>query len=162
MDNTCEFNWQSATLVKNAVVFYYIHVTLHTLKHLPCLHVALFCLFVMKCMLKLPYLNSLKRFTSQFSTFLRYLLSRKNQFAAASRASGLAAKWCWLHCGEAQDAVSVLSVFCVIPMCLWLHFKYFTWFVIATMHAWIQLAIALVYVLMCYYGNTASSIIGEI
>ena len=45
---------------------------------------------------------------------------------------------------------SVLSVFCGLPMCLWLHFKYFTWFDIVTMHAWIQLIIALAYVLMYY------------
>ena len=45
-----------------------------------------------------------------------------------------------------------------LSICLWLHFKYFTWFDIATMHAWIQLAIALAYVLMYYYGNTGSSI----
>ena len=37
--------------------------------------------------------------------FLRDLLARKNLYTAASRANGLAAKRCWLHCGEAQDVV---------------------------------------------------------
>ena len=36
------------------------------------------------------------------------------------RASGLAAKWCWLYYDETQGAV---FCFCGIPMCLWLHFK---------------------------------------
>ena len=43
-------------------------------------------------------------------------------------------------------------------MCLWLHFKYFIWFDIPTLHAWIKLAVALAYVLMYYYGTKASSI----
>ena len=50
-----EFNCQSATRVKNAVVFYYIHAILHTLFNV--YHVCMwpcFVHFVMKCMLKLP------------------------------------------------------------------------------------------------------------
>ena len=92
---------------------------------------------------------------SQFSTFLSDLLARRNLCTLASRASVLVAMWCWLHYNEAQGAV---FCFCGILMCLWLHFKCFTWFDIATMHVWIQLAIALEYVLIYYYENRTSSI----
>ena len=95
-----EFNLQSSTRVKNAVVFYYIHVILHTIAMSACSIVL--SIFIMKCMLKFPYLNYLKSLTSQFSTGL---LARRNLCTAASRASGSAAKWCWLHYDEAQDAV---------------------------------------------------------
>ena len=50
-------------------------------------------------------------------------LARRNLCIVASRASGLAAKWCWLiHNDEAQMQFSVLSVFCYggISMYLWL------------------------------------------
>ena len=97
-----EFNFQSATRVKNAVVFYYIHTILHTIAMSACSIVL--SVFIMKCMLRFPYLNYLKSLTSQFSTFLKDLLARRNLYTAASRASGLAAKWCWLHNDEAQEA----------------------------------------------------------
>ena len=50
-----EFNSQSATRVKNATVFYYIHAILHTIALSACSIVL--SVFIMKCMLKLPYLN---------------------------------------------------------------------------------------------------------
>ena len=103
-----EFNCQSATHVKYAIVFYYIHTILHMLAMSACGIVL--SIFAMKCMLKFLYLKSL---TSQFSTFLKDLLARRNLCIAASRASGLAAKWCWqIHNDEAQMQFSVLSVFC--------------------------------------------------
>ena len=95
-----EFNLQSSTSVKNAIVFYYIHAKLYMITMSACIIVL--SIFIMKCMLKFPYLNYLKNLSSQFSTGL---LARRNQCTAASRASGLAAKWCWLHYDEAQDAV---------------------------------------------------------
>ena len=58
-----------------------------------------------------------------------------------SRASGLAAKWCWLHNDKAQDAVSVLCV-------LWYTYVFMV----------NQLRIALVYVLMYYFGNIATAV----
>ena len=107
---------------KHCCILLYLHNTSLCVQSLPCLHAAFVSsVFVM---LKLPYLNYSKNLTSQFSTFLRDLLARRNLYTVTSRASGLAAKW----------------------------------FDIVTMHAWIQLAIAPAYVLMYYYGNTASSI----
>ena len=57
------FNCWSATYVKNAVVFCYIHAILYTLL---CLRSIVLSIFVMKCILKLPYLNYLKSLTSSF------------------------------------------------------------------------------------------------
>ena len=57
-----EFNCQSAKHVKNAIVFYYIHMTLHMFTMSTC-SIAL-SIFVMKCMLKFPYLNYVKSLTS--------------------------------------------------------------------------------------------------
>ena len=73
-----KFNCQSATCVKNAIVFYYIHTILHMLAMSACSIVL--SIFVMKCMLKFPYLNYLKSLevTSQFSAFLKDLLARRN------------------------------------------------------------------------------------
>ena len=82
-----EFNLQSSTRVKNAVVFYYIHAILHTIA-MSASSIVL-SVFIMKCTLEFPYLNYLKSLTSHFSTGL---LARRNLCtAAASRASGLAA-----------------------------------------------------------------------
>ena len=146
-----EFDCQSATCVKNAVVFYYTH-TLH-----PPLMISMstygLVSSVLLCWSCLTTITRRASPCSQFSTYLRDLLARRNLYIAAFRARGLAAKWCWLHYNEAQGAV---FCFCGISMCLWLHFKYFTWFGIATMHAWIQLAVPLI--LMYYCGNTASII----
>ena len=49
----------------------------------------------------------------QSTTFIRDLLARRNLCTAASRASGLAAKWYWLHYDEAQG---LIFCFCGIPM----------------------------------------------
>ena len=71
-----EFNCQSATCMKNAVVFYYICAIFHILLMLDMSAYGLVSsVFVM---LKLPYLNYSKSLTSQFSTFLRDLLARRN------------------------------------------------------------------------------------
>ena len=75
-----EFNFQSATRVKNAIVFYYIHAILHTIAISACSIVL--SVFIMKCTLKFPYLNYLKSLTSQFFTGL---LARRNLCTAASR-----------------------------------------------------------------------------
>ena len=88
---------------KNTVIFYYSHAVLHTIAMSACSIVL--SVFIMKCMLKFPYLNYLKSLTSQFSTFVKDLLARRNLYTVASMASGLEAKWCWLHNDEAQDAV---------------------------------------------------------
>ena len=66
-----EFNFQSATHVKYAIVFYYIHAILHTIAKSACSIVL--SIFTMKYMLKFPYLNYLKSLTIQFSTFLKDL-----------------------------------------------------------------------------------------
>ena len=138
-------------MCEKAIIFYYIHALFILLcEHLPCLHMALFSPFLLSwsCLTRTTRRASP---CSQFSTFLRDLLARRNLYTTASRESGLAAKWSWLHYDEAQGGA---FCFCAIPMCLWLHFKYFTWFDIATMHAWIQLAVALTHLLTYYYGNT--------
>ena len=98
-----ELNFQSATCARNIIVFYYIHVILHTLTMSAC--IVVLSVLDMKCMLKFPYLNYLNSLTSQFLTFLRDLLARRNLCTATSRASSLAAKWCWLHYDQAQDVV---------------------------------------------------------
>ena len=154
-----EFNCQSATRVYKTP----LHSIIFT--H----HFILFLLLAMSAyglvlpifvMLKLPYLNYSKSLTMQpVLNFPKGSFGQRSPCTAASRANGLAAKWCWLHYDEAKGPV---FSFCGTPMCLLLHFKYFTWFDIATMHAWIQLPVALVYVLMYYYGNTASSIRGNL
>ena len=55
-----EFNCQSATCVKNAIVFYYIHVILHTLLTLAMSACGLvLSVFVI---LKLPYLSCICKF----------------------------------------------------------------------------------------------------
>ena len=100
-----EFNFQSSTRVKNAIVFYYIHTILHMIAMSACSIVL--SIFIMKCTLKFPYLNYLKSLTHQFSTGL---LARRNLCTADSRASGLAAMWCWLHYDEAQ----LDALFCFI------------------------------------------------
>ena len=66
-------------------------------------------------------------------------MARRNLCAAASRASGLAAKWHWLLYDEAQDAV--FCFICVLS-------QWYTYVLI-----WLAVAIALAYVLMYYYGN---------
>ena len=76
-----EFNLQIATDVKNAIVFYYIHTIFHTHAMSACSIVL--SIFVMKSVLKFPYLNYLKSLTSQFSTFLKDLLSRRNLCTAS-------------------------------------------------------------------------------
>ena len=135
-----EFNCQSAKRVKNAIVFYYIHVVLHTLAMSAC-NIVL-SVFVMKCMLKFPYLNYLKSLISQLS---KDLLARRNLRTAVSRASGLAAKWCWLiHNDKAQMQFSVLSVFCYGGILC-------TYGQLQLQHGHMQL-------LIYYYGNIASSI----
>ena len=67
-------------------------------------------IFIMICMLMLPYLNhlSMKSLTSQFSTFLRDLLATRTLQTAASRTSSLAVKWWRLHYDEAQGAAFCL------------------------------------------------------
>ena len=112
---------------------------------MPCLHMAFFCPFLL-CWSCLTWTTQRASPCSQFSTFLRDLLARINLCIAASRASGLAANWYWLYYDEAQSAV-----FCTFQILYLIWYSY-------TMHAWIQLAVALAYVLMYYYGNTASSI----
>ena len=83
-----EFNLQSATGVKNAVVFYYIQAILHTLAMSACSIVL--SVFAMKSVLKFPYLNYLNSLTSQFSTFCPEETCALR--ATPSRASNLAAK----------------------------------------------------------------------
>ena len=47
----------------------------------------------------------LKNLTSQLLTLIMDLLTRINLCTAASRASSLAAKWCWLYDDDAQYAL---------------------------------------------------------
>ena len=96
-----EFNCQSAIRVKNAIVFYYVHTIAISAN-------GLFCPF---CYVKVALPELLKEphhaasSWLNFPTFLRDLLARGNLYTVACRASGLAAKWCWLHYDEAQGAV---------------------------------------------------------
>ena len=122
-----KFNSQSSTCVKNAIVFYYIHDTSYS----NTCHVCIwhyFAIFVMKCVLKLPYLNYLKSLTIQFSTFLRNLLARRNLCTPGFRASGLAVKWCYFHYDEAQHAV--FWFICV----LWYSYSYAYCYILNTLH----------------------------
>ena len=85
-----EFNCQSATRV--IIFLFYLRNTLYSLMLAMSACGIGLSIFVMKCMLKLSYLNYLKSLTIQLSTFLRDLLARRNLYtAAASRANGLAA-----------------------------------------------------------------------
>ena len=96
----------TASHVENAIVFYYIHMILHILLALAMSAYGLFVHFCYTIKLRcLNCLNALKSLTSQFSTFIGDLLARRKLCTATSRASGLATKWCWLHCDEAQDIV---------------------------------------------------------
>ena len=70
-----ELNCKSATHVKNAVVFYYIHVILHILLAIAMCTCGLFVVFVI---LKLRCLNYLKSLTSQFSTFVKNIWLEEN------------------------------------------------------------------------------------
>ena len=158
-----QFNCQSAIYTcENAIVFYYSQANFIVILMLTMSACGL--IFVM---LKLPYPNYLKSLTSQFSTFLRDLLARRNLCTATSRASSLEAKWYGFIMMKHRMQFSVLSVLCGTPMCLQLY-------TINTLHDLIQLPCmhacmntatqlhaALAYVLMHYYGNIASSI-GEI
>ena len=101
-----EFNFQSATRVENTIVCYYIHAILHTFAMSACSMVL--SIFIMKCMLKLPYLS----LTSQFSTFLKDLLARRNLCTAASRASRVSASSIGFIMIKHEMEFSVLSVFC--------------------------------------------------
>ena len=135
-----EFHFQSATHVKNTIVFYYIHVTLHTLAISACGIVL--SVFVMKRM-KFPYLNYLKSLTSQFLTLLKRIfwpeetcaLQLPGQVVMQLVGVGFIMM-------KHKMQFSVLSVFCYggIPEYLWL-----------------AIAVALAYVLIYYYGNTYSN-----
>ena len=57
-----EFNCQSGTRVKNAIVFYYIHTLFHTLTLVMSVYGLVSSIFVM---LTLPYLNYEKSLTMQ-------------------------------------------------------------------------------------------------
>ena len=122
-----ELKCKSNTHMKNAIVFYYIHMILYFIFFL--VHAVSTCglvLFIFVCYTQVTLLNCLKSLTSKFSTFVRDLLARRKLCTAASRESGLAAKWCWLYYDEAQDAV-----FCFICVlwytCMFLvTFRYFT------------------------------------
>ena len=83
-----EFNCQSATHVKNAVVFHYIHTLFHTLFN--ACHVCIWPCFIRFCFAEIALPELLKEPPcSQFSSFLRDLLARRNLCTAASRASGI-------------------------------------------------------------------------
>ena len=78
------------------------------------------------------------------SSFHRDLIARRNLYTTATRASGLAANWLAIYIGFIMMKHKVqISI----------HFKYFIWLDIATIHAWMQLAVVL-----AYYANTLSSI----
>ena len=84
-----QFNCQSATNVKNTVIFYYIHAILHTL-FFNAMHVSLFCPYFYA---KVALSELLEEPHQPVSNFLRDLLTRRNLCTAASRESGLAAMW---------------------------------------------------------------------
>ena len=110
-------------------------------------------------MLKLPYQNYLKCLNMQpVLNFPKGSFGQKKPVHCSFQGKWfssyvvLASLWC-----EAQGAV---FCFCGIPICAYgyilntLHNLIY----VATMHAWRQLAVVLVYILIYYHGKTASSI----
>ena len=128
-----ELNRKSATHMKNVIVSCDIHVILYILFS-ACL-VYIWPCYAMSVILKLLWLNCLKSLISQFSTFVKELWLEENcalQFLeqVVQHLSGAG-----FIIVKHRIQFSVLSVFCCRSMCLWLHFRYFIWFEIATMHA---------------------------
>ena len=80
-----EFNCWSATHKK--MLLYSIIFTRYFIHFYACMSTCsiVFSIFAMKCILKLPYLNYSKSLTSQFSTFLRDILARRNLHTTASQ-----------------------------------------------------------------------------
>ena len=110
-----------------------------------------FC-FVHFCYAEVALPELLKSLTSQFS---RALLARRNLCTAASRASGLAAKIMMKY--KVQFSVYLYSVVYLCAYGYTLNILYMIWYsALPCMHESVQLTIALAYVLMYYYGNTAS------
>ena len=106
------------TYEKLHCILLYSYIILYSYRHLPYLHMALFRLFLL-CWSCLTWTTWRASPCSQFSTFLKDLLAKRNLCTAASRASGLAIKWYWLHYNEAQGTV---FCFCGIPYVLMVTF----------------------------------------
>ena len=97
-----ELNCQSATRVKDDV-FYYIHAILHTVFN--ACHVCMWPCFIHFCYAKVALPELPEEPHQPVLTFLRDILIKRNLCTAVSRASGLAAKCCWLYYDEAQGVI---------------------------------------------------------
>ena len=144
-----EFNCQSATRVKNTIVFYYIHLLCHTLFN--ACHVCMWLVWFVFVMLKLTTQRASP--CNQLSTFLRDIwpeetcsLQLPGQIVQQLRSIGFI-----MTKHKVQFSVSVVYLCAYGYILNTLH----NLIQLPCMHE-IQLAMALAYVLMYYYGNTAS------
>ena len=127
-----ELNCQSATHVKMSL---YSIIFMHYFILLIMLAMSAYGLISsISIMLKLPYLNYSKSLTMPTLNFPKGSFGQKKPVHCSFQG-----KWCELS-GVGFTMVKhkiqffILSVLCGTPMCLWLHFKYFTLFDIATLY----------------------------
>ena len=127
-----ELNCQSSTPVKMplySIIFtqYFILLLMIFISTCRATCGLVLSVFVMICILKLLYVNlATWRASPAITQLFTGSFSQNKHVHCSLQASGLAAKWWWLHYDEVQDAI---FCFCGISMCLWLHFKNFSYMI---------------------------------
>ena len=121
-------------------------------------HVYIWPCFILFIMLKLPpYLNCSKSPTMQpVLNFSKGSFDQKKPVLCSFQGKWFSS-WVVLASLWWSTRCSFLFLWYMYVLMVTFLILYMIWH-IATMHAWIQLAVALAHVLMYYYGNTASSI----